>query len=282
MVKKKSFLIRGSCFVCPAQALLSRKCSWAATVTYDSWDINTQKSNVKFQRHILAWGCFPWVSAALFSRWTSERQHWSLIIRLTAQWNGPTTANEGAVMKICFTEQRLNTAARSQGHGNRGSTTLFPVTWKRKILPYHTVVQMVLLLYFEYLMGTIKRDTYRNGKSPKTAHSSYSRCEAPEIEITKNASISFTWVLAWMFHSLILSELLTVLYAQDDVSEVQPRLLFWQRIVCGHFHHWTENHAGSQKNRRTEWGRQIHRSVVSLLVQDFDSQCEDIQTSKQT
>lgn len=38
---------------------------------------------------------------------------------------------------------------------------------------------------------------------------------------------------------LMRREILTVFYPQDDVSEVQPRLLLRQRLIRGHLHHWT-------------------------------------------
>lgn len=79
----------------------------------------------------------------------------------------------------------------------------------------------------------------------------------------------------------VISEVLTVLYTQDDVSEVQPRLLLQQRTVCRHFHHRTVNQAGSRQSKQKHRVRHSDPQISCFIISagHWFTQCEQTEKS---
>lgn len=96
--------------------------SWARHVaTSETWPMSHKLQAVKTvkwncQRYKLVGGCFLEFLQPHFQDGPGRSKHWSLLIRLTAQWNGSSATNEGAV-KIRFTQQRLNSDLQPESRG---------------------------------------------------------------------------------------------------------------------------------------------------------------------
>lgn len=166
--------------------------SWARNVaTSETRPMSHKPQAVKTvkwncQRYKLVWGCFLEFLQPHFQDGPRRSKHWSLLIRLTAQWNGSSATNEGAVKMIRFTRQRLNSDLQPESRGLKiDSQQVFVLlhTQKMNFLPC-----LQWLSFYMFYHNCSTKDIFRMTnvflairKSPQMACSYERTCEASAI-----------------------------------------------------------------------------------------------------